>query len=572
MKILYLYGLFLLVLSLVVTPVELQAQEESREKEMAPVSTTYAIRNATIIQSPGRKIENGAIVLKDGIILSVGKNVLIPPEAIIIKGDSLFVYAGFIDGLSHAGVIKPKEEQTRERPKDPGNPTPEAAGISPQNDVRNSLNPAEKSVEELRALGFTTAHVVPYGGMLPGHGAIVQLNGKTADNMVVVGKSSLFSQLAGAPRVYPATIIGVMAKWRELYRQSLQSKNYELLYASNRTGLSRPVSDRILEAFYPIIDKRIPVLFEADRFLDVNRILTLQADLGFSLMVGDLKEGWDAIGKLKASGTKVFLSLDLPEETIAEGKTDPKSNKEESKKEDEPKVSTPETEALEKRKATFMALYVAQASAFQKAGLSFGFSSLSAKPKDIRANLRRMIAAGLTEDQALAALTTHAAQLLGLTDRMGAVEQGKIANLVISDRPYFHEKSKVRYVFVEGIMYQYDPADVPKPEANIVINIVGTWTLTTESPQGKKEEKVTIKQDGNNFSGSVTGGELEQAATLESIGLNGNSLTYSYTVEAGGQSYKVDVQATVEGDTFKGTATRGNFGNFALEAKKDPNH
>lgn len=58
---------------------------------------------------------------------------------------------------------------------------------------------------------------------------------------------------------------------------------------------------------------------------------------------------------------------------------------------------------------------------------------------------------------------------------MGTVEQGKIANLVISNRPYFHEKSKVRYVFVEGTMYQYDPADVPKGETNIVINIVGTW-------------------------------------------------------------------------------------------------
>lgn len=87
MKILYLYGLFLLVLPLVVTPVGLQAQEESREKEMVPVSASYAIKNATIIQSPGRKIENGTIVLKDGIILSVGKDVPVPPEAIIIKGD-----------------------------------------------------------------------------------------------------------------------------------------------------------------------------------------------------------------------------------------------------------------------------------------------------------------------------------------------------------------------------------------------------------------------------------------------------------------------------------------------------
>ncbi len=572
MKICLCCGIFFILIDLIL-PFQLQAQEESREKEMAPVSATYAIKNATVIQSPGRKIVNGTVVLKEGIILSVGKNVPIPADAIVIQGDSLFIYAGFIDGLSHAGVIKSKDDLSRERPKDPGNPSPESAGISPQNEVRNSLNPSEKSVEELRGLGFTTVHVVPYGGMLPGHGAIIQLNGKKADNMVIEDNFSFFSQLTGAPRVYPSTIIGVMAKWRELYRQSLQLKNYALLYASNRTGLNRPISDRILESFYPVIDKRMPVIFEADQRLEVNRILTLQADLGFSLMIGDLKEGWDVIEKLKASGTKVFLSLDLPEKISGEEKKDPNSpDKKTEPEKDKPKVVTPETEALEKRRAVSMALYDGQASAFQQANLKFGFSTFSAKPKDIRPNLRRMITAGLTEDQALTALTTHAAQLLGLTDRMGSVEQGKIANLVICDKPYFHEKSNVRYVFVEGIMYQYAPGDVLKSVPNLVINIVGTWTVTTEGFQGKPEEKVTIQQDGNNFSGSVTGGELEQAASLESIGLNGSTLMFSYNVQDGGQSYKVNVQATVEGDTFKGTATRGNFGNFVIEAQKDPNH
>lgn len=559
----FLFKVILPVFLLMIVSIGLQAQRTLPEKVMAPVTTTYAIRNATIIQSPERKILNGTIVLKDGVIRTVGKSIPIPPEAVIINGDSLFVYAGFIDGLSHTGVVQPREDKGRERPKDPANPEPKVAGITPQNDVRNALNPEAQSVEDLRALGFTTAHVVPYGGMLPGYGAIIQLNGKTADNMVVVGRSALFSQLTGAPRVYPATIMGVMAKWRELYRQSLQSKNYEVLYASNRTGLVRPASDRILEAFYPVIDKRIPVIFEADEFLDIHRILTLQKDLGFSLTVGDLKQGWDAIDKLKATDTKIFLSLDLPE---APGK----DSKGDSKKEIQP-GSTSETQALEKRKEAFMALYVGQASAFQKAGLRFGFSALSSKPKDIKSNLCRMIAAGLSEGQALAALTTDASQLLGLSDRMGTVEPGKMANLVISNKPYFHEKSKVRYVFVEGILYQY-PEDLPKPPTSTPPDITGTWTVTIESPQGKKEEKITITQDGNNYSGSVTGTDIEEAASLESISLNEKHLEYSYTVQAGGQSYKVDVQATVEGDVFKGTATMGNEGNFPLEAKKDPNH
>jgi hypothetical protein len=549
--------------------VEIQAQDE---KELSPVSKTYAITNATIFQAPGRKVEKATVVLKDGLIYAVGKNTTVPPDAILIKGDSLFIYAGFIDGLSHAGVTKPKEDPmaNREKPKDPGNPTPEAAGITPQNDVRSSLNHADKSIEELRALGFTVAQSMPYGNMLPGNSAIILLGGKSTDGMVLVSKSSLYSELTGAQRVYPNTILAVMAKWRELYRQSLQAKNYESLYASNRTGLNRPVPDRVLEAFYPVIDKKLPVLFEADKYLKIQRVLTLQNDLGFQVMLGDLKEGWDAIPKLRSANAKVFLSLDLPELKKEDDKKSTGDKTAEPKKESKPKVLTPEIEALEKRKAEFTALYTSQANAFQNAGVMFGFSTLSAKTTDIQANLRRMITAGLTEDQALAALTTSPAQLLGLSDRLGTIDNGKIANLVISDKPYFNEKAKVRYVFVDGVMYKYDSKETPKSETT-KIDISGNWTVTIETPQEKTEYIVTFKKDGNNFSGSVSGGKLAQAINIELIELNGKDLKYSYTVPSGGQTYKVDVEAIVEMGTFKGTANMGTLGNFAVAGKKDPN-
>ena len=444
----FVFGTFTLVLALSRT-VLLYAQEE---RKLAPVSRCYAITHVNIVQAPGRNVEMGTVVIRDGLITAVGKNVVIPADASLLKADSMYMYAGFIDGLSRAGVMKPRDESTKERVKDPGDPTPDRAGITPQNDVRSFLYPEDKSVEELRSLGFTTSHVVPYGGMLPGSGAIICFGGRSTDDLVVVAKSSLYSELAIAERVYPNTILGVMAKWRELYRKATLAKSYELVYASNRTGLERPQSDRVLEAFYPVIDKRTPVLFRSEKILDLHRILALQSDLGFPLILADLKEGWDVIPKVKSSGAKVFLSLDLPEEKKQEKKDDKGEKKEETIN----FADSVEKVALEKRKAEFIALYVAQASAFQKAGISFGFSTLSVKTKDILSNLRRMIKAGLTEDQALAALTTNPAQLLGLFDRMGSIDVGKVANLVISDKTYFHEKAKVRYVFVDGIMYKIE--------------------------------------------------------------------------------------------------------------------
>src|SRR5690349_15464005 len=111
-------------------PSSLFAQENS---ELAPVSRTLAITNVNIIQAPGRKIDMGTVVLKDGLILSVGKNVSIPADAVVLKADSMYVYAGFIDGLSRVGIPKPKEDPNPPpRPKDPGNPKPEEAGITPQ--------------------------------------------------------------------------------------------------------------------------------------------------------------------------------------------------------------------------------------------------------------------------------------------------------------------------------------------------------------------------------------------------------------------------------------------------------
>ncbi len=576
-------GLLALALS---WPAILFAQDD---KVLAPVSRTYAITNVNIIQAPGRKIDMGTVVLKDGLIVSVGKNVSIPADAIIIKADSMYVYAGFIDGLSRVGVTKPKEDPQsggqQPRPKDPGNPKPEEAGITPQLDVRTFLNPADKSVEELRNVGFTAAHVVPYGGMMPGNGAIILLGGKNADEMVLVNKSSFYSELTPAQRVYPGTVMGVMAKYRELYRQAALSRSYENMYASNRSGIQRPATDRVLESLYPVVDKRQPVLFKAEKVTDAQRVLTLQKDLGFTLWLAELKEGWDIVNKVKASNAKVFLSLDLPEDKkddlptgqagkkdeAKDEKKDSPEKKEESKKSDKPKTAADlEKDALEKRKSDFIAKYVGQASTYQKAGVKFGFSTMNAKAASIQPNLRRMITAGLSEDAALASLTTTPAELLGLSDRLGTVDNGKLANLVISDKPYFNEKAKVRYVFVEGALYKMEVKETKKGDPNSKVEISGDWSTVTETPQGKNEGTLTIKKDGGNYSGTAASSRSPQPIDLEEVTLDGNALTIKYTFNLGGQSMAVTIEATVEGDTFKGTASVGQFGSFPIEGKKNP--
>lgn len=552
-------GLVVTVLAPVLAFAQQGQQQQQDDEPLAPVSRSYAITNATIIQGPGRKIEGGTVLIKDGLITGAGKGLAIPPEAIVIKGDSMYVYAGFIDGLSRTGVTKPKEENTRERLPNPGNPPPEKAGITPQNDVRNTLSSTEKSLEEFRGVGFTAAQVVPYGVLLPGSAAIIQLSGKPADQAVLASKSGFYSELTSHQGVYPGTILGIMAKWRELYKQAAQAHTYESMYASNRGGLERPQTDRILEAFYPVIDKKTRVVFKADKILDAHRVLTLKNDLGFDLTIVNLKEGWDVINRIKAANANVFLSLDLPDEVKGDKKDEVKSSP----------ANTKEKEALEKRKKDFIAKYDGQAAAFQKAGIKFGFSAIDVKSANVQANLRRMIKAGLTEDQALAALTTSPAELLGMSDRLGTIDNGKIANLTITKKPYFEEKSKVKYVFIDGQPFKMEEKEAKK-DANAKIDIAGSWAVSVETPNGKNSTTVTFTKDGSGYSGKVSGDLITSPITFKKVELDGNKLKYSYTFTMEGNDVDVDVDATVDGDTYTGNATAGSYGSFPLDAKKNP--
>lgn len=185
-----------------------------------------------------------------------------------------------------------------------------------------------------------------------------------------------------------------------------------------------------------------------------------------------------------------------------------------------------------------------------------------------------MIKAGLTEDQALAALTINAAELLGVSDRLGSIDNGKIANLTVSDKPYFNEKSKVKYVFVDGQPFKIEEKEVKKEDAAVkptAIDITGTWRVITDTPQGANNSKVVITKSGGNYTGTVSGDLMTAPATLKRIELDGNNLKYSYSfVMDGGENLDVDVEAVLDGDTYKGTANASPYGSFPLEAKKDP--
>ncbi|MCB9082477.1 MAG: amidohydrolase family protein [Lewinellaceae bacterium] len=563
-------------------------------EEMTPVTHTYALKNVTIIQKPGQVIQKGIVVVKNGLIHAVGPNVAIPANAKVIEGDSMFVYAGFIDGLSQTGIPRPEPAQAgsgrggqQQRPQgvERGEPSYETAGIMPQQTVREALKPGDRSIDDMRKLGFTAAQVVPNGRMLPGNGSLIMLgSGKTADDYIVKENTSLVATLTTSPGVYPATQIGVISRFEELYRQAQQLQAHTKAYAANPAGMVRPTSDRVLEAFFPVLDGKQPVYFLAPDVKSTARALALQKELGFQMIIAGVRQGWPLADQMKALNKPTFLSLDLPKAKKEDAKpaaaaggarggnrpgaeAAPKAE-ENAKPAEEAKPKDPEMEALEARRAAEMALYEGQAAAMTTKSIPFAFSAMNAKPAEIRENLRRMIKAGLTEDQALAALTTTPANIFGVSAMMGSVEKGKMANLVVTDQPYFNEKSNVRYVFVDGMMYEYEVKAAPKGNPNGSAKVGGRWSYNIAVPGQEAAGVFNFKDEGGNISGTWTSTTMPGENNMAAVTLKGNNLTFSSSIDAGGQSMTLEFDLVFEGNNFSGKVNVGSFGTFDVEGSR----
>ncbi|MDX2247370.1 MAG: amidohydrolase family protein [Bacteroidia bacterium] len=549
---------------------------QNKAAELPPVTKTFAITHVNVISSPGTLLEDVTVIIKNGLISDVGKNVPIPGEAETISADSMFLYAGFIAGLTHTGIPRPEgnaQSQGDNRPprENPVNPPADVAGIQTDQKVIDLFDANEKSIAGMREAGFTIAHIVPRGKMLPGSGAIVLMREGKSGELILRKNTAQFSQFTGASGVYPATLLGVMAKWKELYHQASLGLEHETIYEKNPVGVTRPAYEAYIQAFYPVVKKEQPVIFKAENVLDIQRAMSLQKELGFSLMLAEVKQGWDLTSKIKSQNVPVFLSLELPKEIA--GKKPEEAKKDSAAK--EMSLVEKEKAELEKKQLEAYHLHVSQAAAFEKAGVPFGFSMLEAKPKEALSQIRTMIKNGLSEDAALAALTTSPAKLLGISNVTGTVEKGKIANLVLTDKPLFEEKSAVKYVFVEGKKYEMNekPAGGKSSASADVLKVVaGTWNLVISPPQmSALTGKLVIKNEGGSLSGNISHESPEETITadLDAVESDGKDLRFSYSFDMGGQMATVEVSATIEDNKFSGTMTVGELGSFPIEGEKE---
>ena len=532
------------------------------------VTATLLIEDVYIFQTARDSFGLGDILIKHGLIERIAKDIKTPYDAKVLNLDSAYVYPAFIDGMGQLALPKPERDNERPRVRFPGHPPNDLAGITPETLASEKIEAGSKSLEAYREAGFAVAHTVPYGGMLPGQGAIISLTGDSPGEMIMKDAASLFFKFDGARGVYPGTVIGVMAKWRDLYRNAQYYKLNLDNYQSDPLGKQRPDSDKTLEALIPLTESQQLLFAEAPRAKDVYRALELQNEMGYKMVLSDVKQADPAMQALKNNQVQILLSTDLPkEEKKSDKKKKGKSDSGENENADGEK--DPEREALQKRKEEAMKSYVSQAARLEENGVKFGLSLYSGKVSDLKKNLRRMIEAGLSEQAALEALTINNAKILGIDKVCGSLHEGKLANLIVCTDAYFNEDSNIKYLLIEGNVEEFEiKKKSDKKSMGDFKAILGDWSYEVVIMGEESTGLIKIRDKDGELQVTIDDDELEELIECNVISYEENVLKLDFTLEM--QEAGVDVSLVLEmkEDSFSGTTTIQGMDPVNIEGRK----
>ncbi len=527
-------------------------------QEISPPTSCYIIQNVEATIKPGEVIKDCDVLIRDGIITDVGKDLKVPYDAKIIAGDSMYLYAGFIDAYSQIGLqSKDSKSEEDDKPKVPGRATMHQSGIRPQNDVLNALNVKANNISKFREVGFVASHTAPKGYILKGNTAILSLkSGKNSEDMVLKSNYAMAGSLHTRHRVYPSTLIGAMASLRNLGNNTNNYIYNNQDYESSALGKLKPNFSKEYAAFTPVMQKKQKLYFDARKPKQIFRAIELKNELGFELVLANVEWITPILDQIDAS-IPILLSLKLPKE-IKEAKDKKKDEKKNEQKE------------LTKRKKESYDQYLEQAKVLADNNRLFAFSTYKQSASDVLKSIRRMVKAGLSEDTALKALTTNPAQILGLNGVLGTVEKGKIASIVIKSKSWLDKDAETKYVFVEGEMFQM--ASKKKVNKSVDLgNITGAWRFETGTPMGPQAGSFFIEKDGEDYEVKLeldsNPGEFIEASNEEA---SDKKLSFDLVIGEGDQALDISIilkfidEFNLTGDVSMGAG----MGSFTIEANK----
>lgn len=425
----------------------------------------HTIKAARVIPHPGAVITNGIVLIRDGRIEAVGEAVAIPADARIWELTNATVYPGFVDiqvplsskaiDSSSAEIIVNQQENLTAGSikffgvpgdeRDPGETGPgdELGVVRSEFRTADKLSPSDKELESLRGLGFTAANFVPDKGVLRGASAFALLGDMSPNRAILrdnVFQHTVFDVNASASRsTYPRSLMGVIAVIRQTF---MDAQFYDEL-ASENPPRRNPVLgfNESLEALRPAVHRKQPVVLEPGSALMESRAASLADEFKLDYLLVACGQEWRRPDLIKATGARFIVPVDFPEL--------PKLPEES----DWDQVSLDELRTWDWAAENPAIL---RSNKLDIALTTFGLIDR----KDFRKKLRKALDRGLTESDALQALTVEPATWCGLADQLGTIEPGKLANLTVVDGSYFDPEAKMDSVWIEGRHYSLiDPTD-----------------------------------------------------------------------------------------------------------------
>lgn len=511
---------------------------------------TYAITNARIFPVSGPVIERGTIVIRNGLIVSVGAQITAPADARIIDGTGLSVYPGLIDANTTLGIPQPTPStnvvaSTVGRGGFPtGTPlppipasaafTPNMAqpGLRPEVLAVDQIQPTDTQIETARSAGITSALVTPREGIFIGQSAFINLAGETAQQMTVRSPVALhigFTPLRGIG--YPGSLMGVFAALRQMLLDAQHLREANQIYARSPRGLRRPEQDRSLVALFPVLAREMPVVMNANTEREIIRAVELAKEFNLRLIIAGGAESWKVADRLK--DVPVLLSLNFPRRTAAQSPdADPEPLRVLRERVDAPKT----------------------AGRLSAAHVRFAFQSgAMTNPADYISNASKAIDNGLAREEALRALTINAAEILGIADRLGTIEPGKIANLTITRGDLFDRNVRIAQVFIDGQPVELRPATPTTGGARGTGGLAtGTWTLSVNLGEGDQSITLVMQQEGENVRGSIQGALGPAQIANASVSASGE-LRFTVPITIGGQTTEATFTGTITGNEMRGT-------------------
>jgi len=384
----------------------------------------FAIRNATIYPVTSAPIANGTIVFDKGVITAVGANVAIPAGATVIDGTGLSVYPGLIDSGAQVGLTEISSV--------PGSvDTAELGDINPNARAEVALNPHSNVIPVTRVNGITTVVVEPEGGVVSGSSALVNLAGWTPAEMTLKAPLAMhihFPRLRTggfddqpqdeeAEKEAKKNYTKSIDKLRDTFRDA---QAYAKAAAARKgdTTVKRFDRDLVLEALQPVVEGRVPVVMHANLERDIRAALKFAGEFKLKVILADAEDVARVIPDLKSRGIPVILGpiLALPTH------------------EDDP-----------------YDLLFTNAKALYDAGVPFAIQSADAhNARNLPYHAAACAAFGLPKDAALKSITINPAQIFGVADRVGSLEVGKLANVIVTDGDPLEIVTHVKRLFIGG--------------------------------------------------------------------------------------------------------------------------